>query len=240
MRSLLFALLLAPAALLPAETTATLAKQAAPAAAASSSAAEDSAVVAAEKFLTALEAKNAEMTSLQADFDQVRADASFLDEVRSEGTFWYQAPKKFRASYRDKNSSEIWISEGRFVSYVPKLKQVEIARQAQGEDAGVSQLLLGFGVKVAEIRKIFTFRELRRAEGNVVIEFVSKDVSRSLQFKRIVITFDQATLLPERLELEDQQSVIRMDLKNIRLNPKLKDSIFKEDWPKDVDVVEYD
>lgn len=194
------------------------------------------------EFLQALEEKNAGTESLQANFVQVRTDTIFLDEVRSEGRFWWRSPDLFRASLRSEHDSEIWIRDGKMYEYIPALRQVDVVPQAQGDDAAIHQWLLGFGVKVEEIEKRFAVRVLPDAEteeeGWIAIQFLPREGTRSFEYEDIVIHFDEERVEPRRIALDDGTSLITITLQQVRTNPTIRDQIFQLDWPSNVDVID--
>ncbi|CAN5468830.1 hypothetical protein BH09SUM1_BH09SUM1_21480 [soil metagenome] len=194
---------------------------------------------AALRFLSVLEAKNAETKSLSAEFTQIRTDSVMFDEVKSSGKFWYQSPNKFRASYKSDNSSEIWMDGERMVEHIPSMKQVYIVPMDSGDDAPISQLLLGFGVKVSKIQKLFTIKSAKAPNQSIVsINFISKDLDKTMNFSGIRVDFDRASAKPLTINLQDDQSSITMNLRKIELNPKLKADVFEvpKKWPEGTDV----
>ncbi len=200
----------------------------------------DAAREAAFEFLAKVEEKHKETTSLQAEFVQLREDTVFLEEVRSEGRFWWRSPDLFRASLRSEHDSEIWIRDGKMYEYIPDLRQVDVVEQPEGEDAPLHQWLLGFGAKVEEIEKHFNVRMLPEAEeaGWVAIEFLPREDGRSFEFEEIVIHFHEEDVEPRQIVLDDGLSIITIELRRVRVNPSIRDSVFRLDWPDNVDVVD--
>lgn len=192
-------------------------------------------------FLQRLEKKHAETKTLSAEFNQLRVDHGFMNEVESFGRFWYEAPERFRASYESENSSEIWMLEGKLITYVPKLKQVEVIQQPKGDDAPINQLLLGFGQNVERIQELFGIDWIADAgEGEAQIKFTSKDLSRSMGYDVITITFSEESAEPKKIVLEDPQSTTTVELKKVKINPEISEKRFQTDWPDDTEVLEYD
>ncbi len=201
---------------------------------------EDAAREQALEFLAKLEEKHEETTSLHAQFVQVREDTVFLEEVRSEGQFWWREPELFRATLRSEHDSEIWIRDGNMYEYIPDLRQVDVVPQAQGEDASIHQWLLGFGVKVEQIERNFDVRVLPEAEEPdwLAIEFIPHEDGQRFEFEEVVIHFHEEEAEPRRIVLDDGVSIITIDLRRVRVNPTIRDSVFELDWPEDVDVVD--
>lgn len=191
------------------------------------------------EFLKKVEVKNEELKSLEAEFEQLRVDPIFLDEVESKGRFWYQAPGKFRASYDARHPSEIWIFPDHLVNYSPTIKQVNILPLRQGDDAPINQMLLGFGMKTENILEVFdvAFHEAE-SEDHVAIKFKSLDLDRSLFYERIIIHFEKENAQPVKLFLEDGESEITVTLKSIKRNPTVDPKLFETSWPDDVEIID--
>ncbi len=192
-------------------------------------------------YLHKVEAKNSETKALQAEFRQIRRDILFDDTVRSDGAFWYEAPDRFRASYDSEHGSDIWMMDGKIINYLPDLKQVEIFAQESGEEAPVNQLLLGFGIEVERILKIFevAIDDNLTNKDEIAIVFDSKDLRRSMEFEQITIVFDKESVEPQQLILKNAESIITVYLDHVKLNPKIKEKVFETDWPGDVEVLDY-
>lgn len=191
------------------------------------------------EFLRKVEKKNEELKSLSAEFDQLRVDPIFLDEVESKGKFWYRAPGEFRATYDARHPAEIWIFPDHLINYSPSIKQVDIIPLEQGDDAPINQMLLGFGVKTENILEVFDVG-LKDAEkeDQIAIEFHSRDLERSLFYNRIVIHFQKESAQPAKLFLEDGESEITVTIREVKQNPELDPALFEPKWPDDVEVID--
>jgi len=195
---------------------------------------------AAVEFLRSVQQANEELQTLRAKFDQTRIDLTFGDSIESKGEFWYRAPDLFRASYDAEHSSEIWMMDGQLISYVPANEQVEIIKLKQGEDAPINQLLLGFGVQVDKILEIFDVRLLESEDDDIAsVEFVSKDLARSLEYETITIDFDREDKEPRALKLFQLDNEVTVELKSVKINDDIDDDVFKTNWPDDAEVVTY-
>jgi outer membrane lipoprotein-sorting protein len=193
------------------------------------------------EFLKRVESANQETKTLYAEFEQTREDAMMARKIKSSGKFWYRAPNNFYAEYETEYSSRVWIDGKQAVEYIPRLKQVDIAEVEQGEDAPITQVLLGFGVKVERILRLFEVNELPSPKPDqTAIEFLSKDPGRTMEFDRIVVHFDTKSASPRTLEMEDETGPRVIELKTVRINPSIRDSVFElPKWPDDVEVNRY-
>ncbi|MCC5877736.1 MAG: outer membrane lipoprotein carrier protein LolA [Candidatus Sumerlaeia bacterium] len=191
------------------------------------------------EFLQKVERKNEEIKSLSAEFEQLRVDPIFHDEVESKGKFWYRSPGEFRASYDSRHPAEIWIFPDHLINYSPSIKQVDILPIEQGENAPINQMLLGFGVKTESILEVFDVGLIEaEKDGQVAIEFHSRDLDRSLYYRRIVIHFQEENAEPAKLFLEDGESEITVTIRGVKQNPDLDAALFTPKWPDDVEVID--
>ena len=162
--------------------------------------------------------------------------------ANTHGRFGYKAPDKFRANYEGADdsvsSSRIWMMDGKMYRYVPVLKEAEILHFPKGEEAPINQFLLGFGVKVDEIVKLFDVAVTGQKNNSITISFTSKDLDRSMGYNVIRVTFDEETIKPKKLVLEDNAQMITIRLKDVELNAEIEESVFKTDWPEDVEISE--
>jgi len=199
-------------------------------------------------FLRRVEQKNKELQTLYGKFRQLRVNPMFLEEIKSRGEFWYAKPSKFRCDYATETEPE--PTESRFyllgdqgLYYTPDLNQLEKFRlTGGGDDAPINQMLVGFGVKTEKVLEVFNvrFADNQPAGGKqTVLEFISKDLERSMDFRKITVTFDTEKLEPRRLVMEEEQDVVEIDLEKIEVNPKIPDSRFEQDFPEGVEVIEH-
>jgi len=179
-------------------------------------------------LLTRLEKQNEATRTLTGAFDQFRTDGTFGDKVKSTGKFWYRAPSSYYAEYETEHPSKVWSDEKRLVEYIPSMKQVDVIPMDKGEDAMLTQVLLGFGVKVERILRLFDVAMVAPTSEDVLsVEFLSKDLDKTLDINRIVVSFDEKTLQPRVIEMEDSMNTRVIQLKDVKVNPSIKDSVFE-------------
>jgi len=221
----------------PAATTAATPAVAAPAAAPAPAPAGE-----AMTFLRALEQKNKDLKSLYGSFHQVRLNKMFLEEVQSNGEFWYSKPNRFRCDYHEPSEARFYLLENTGYYYTPELKQVEKFRLEGGDSAPINQMLVGFGLSVDKILDVFnvSLASPQPADkAQIVLDFDSKDTERTLDYKRIRITFDREKLEPRVLEIEEEDDSIKVTLQKIQPNAEVPADQFKTDFPAGVEIVEY-
>ncbi len=193
-------------------------------------------------FLGRLEEKNRGLNSLYGSFHQVRSNKMFLEEIESNGEFWYVKPDQFRCDYHEPSEARFYLLGDTGMYYTPELKQVEKFRLQTGDSAPINQMLVGFGLSVESILDVFTVHvpaEQPEDARLFTVDFVSRDVSRTMDYTRIRITFDREELEPRLLEMEEQEDSVTVRLKKIQPNAEIPEDKFKTDFPADVEIVEY-
>lgn len=193
-------------------------------------------------FMRALEQKNKDLTSLYGSFHQVRINKMFLEEVRSNGEFWYARPNRFRCDYHEPSEARFYLIENTGYYYTPELKQVEKFRLEGGDSAPINQMLVGFGLSVDKILEVFDVALAApqpEDKSQIVVDFNSRDTERTLDYKRIRITFDREKLEPRILEIEEEDDSIKVTLQKIQPNAEVAADRFETKFPAGVEIVEY-
>jgi outer membrane lipoprotein-sorting protein len=198
------------------------------------------------ELLTLLETRYKETQTYQGEFDQVKKSEVFLEEVRSKGKFWYQRTGRFRCEYLPPNAQVNLILDNMAYMYIPEIKQVEIYH-FKSSDSPVKKLnhmLLGFGASVKDVLEVYDVRWLQEEETPEAFALIFKPIHQStteeeFQFEAIKIWVKKDALLPSRLVfIETGGDRTEVTLTNVEFNKKIKDSVFKPDFPKDAEVIE--
>ncbi|MEQ8820245.1 MAG: outer-membrane lipoprotein carrier protein LolA [Sumerlaeia bacterium] len=196
----------------------------------------------AETFLRKIEEKNKDVTTLHGVFEQTRINTMFLDEIHSNGEFWYKKPSKFRCDYYEPTRMSFYMLGNDLTTYTPELKQVEKYTLESGDGAPINQMLVGFGVQTERILELFDVKlaPIQPAEENLlIVDFVSRDLDRTLGYSKITITFDTAELEPMVLVLEEEEDVVTVNLKEVEFNADIPEDKFETKFPEGTEVVEY-
>lgn len=217
---------------------------AAPAAAEAGNGEAAPAVRAPIEFLRAVEERNQGVQTLHGKFSQVRSNEMFLEEIHSEGEFWYARPSQFRADYHTPTLARFYLIGNRGMYYTPELNQLEkfTFRSTNGR-APINQMLVGFGLDTDAVLDVFTVVEADEQPedpGLYAIRFVSKDLERSMEFTRITVTFDRGTFSPRILFMEEQGGdTVKVVLESVEFDADIPADKFNLDFPADVEVIEY-
>lgn len=192
------------------------------------------------EILRQLEEKNRDLKTLHGRFVQIRFNPMFDDRTRSTGEFWYTQPSKFRADYNEPSPAQFFMLGNMMYFYTPEIKQVDRVRIDAGDEGPINYMLVGFGIETERILEVFNVRVLddQSTETEVVIEFISKDTDRTLDFQTIVVTFDREELIPRHMFLQETEDELTIELLEVTVNPEIPSSRYDLDFPDDVTVFE--
>lgn len=200
-----------------------------------------------KELLTLLETRYKETQTYQGEFTQVKKSELFLEEVHSKGKFWYHKTGRFRCEYLPPNAQVNLILDNTAYMYIPEIKQVEVYhfKPTDSPAKRLNRMLLGFGASVKDVLEVYDVRWLPEEETPESFALIFKPIHQStteeedFQFEAIKIWVRKDTLLPSRLVFnETGGDITEVTLTNVELNKKIKDSVFKADFPKDTEVIE--
>jgi len=195
------------------------------------------------ELLTQLEKRYLETNTYFGEFNQLKVSTLLLEEIPSKGRFWYEKPGKFRCEYLPPNEQVNLIVKDTAWVYIPQIKQVEVYH-FRAEDSPIKKLnhmLLGFGVSVKDVLEVYDVRWIPEEEKLDVFAllFKPKKKEEGLSFQAITIWVKKDSLTPKRLVfLEDGEDTTEITLNSVEFNKKIKESIFKPDFPRDAEVIE--
>jgi outer membrane lipoprotein-sorting protein len=191
------------------------------------------------EFLRRLEEKNAGLKSLHSKFLQVRSSSIFLEKIESRGEFWYQHPSLFRCDYYEPSELRYYLIKNTAYIYTPELNQVDEATMDSGDGAAINQLLVGFGLDVDLILEVFDVNYAHQQPANddrLAVDFVSKDLDRSLGYSSIRVEFDRESLDPKLLEMEQEDETVTVRLESVVRDVEIDPVKFKAEFPPTVEI----
>lgn len=200
------------------------------------------------ELLKKIEDKYRDTKTFFGRFEQVKISELFLEEIHSEGEFWYRKPGLFRCEYLPPNAQVNLIIENKAYVYIPEIKQVEIYH-FKNEDSPVKKLnhmLLGFGVSVKDVLDVYDVFSIpgEETEDSFALLFKLRKMEEGFNFESIRIWFKKKSLLPFRLAFQEPGTSdapgdrTEIDLKKVEFNNKIKPSVFEPVFPKDAEVIE--
>jgi outer membrane lipoprotein carrier protein len=179
-----------------------------------------------------LDAFLANVSTLQAEFEQSLFDAGKGQTTRLAGTFYLKRPGKFRWDYTEPkgqlvvaDGSTVWLVEG-------DLDQV-YQRSQSAALRGTPALLLAEKMSIDENFEVI---ELGSAQGLDWLELVPTD--KESQFARVLLAFGGDDL--KRMELVDNfGQVSRFSFREVRRNVPLEAGLFEFKPPPSMQIFQH-
>ena len=189
----------------------------------------------AEQILKRAERTYSETRSLQADFVQhVRVPLLGSDQ-RSRGTLYLKRPDRFLMRFSDPAGDRI-VADGRFFwMYYPSTDRKQVIRSAIKEGFHQADFQREF-LANPSARYVATLAGSENVGGRRthVLRLVPR---RASPYKQVRLWVDATDFTIRRFEMtEENESVRRIDLSNIRRNQALPDSLFRFDPPRGTQV----
>lgn len=195
-------------------------------------------------FLSKLEEKYKQIEMISGEFKQLKRSTLFLEEINSQGRFYFKKPGKFRCDYLPPNESVNIIVDNTAWIYVPEIKQVEkyYLGKSSSKVVQLNQLLLGFGASVKDIQEVYAIKVVEKDDANnsLVIKFILREPSEELNFEAITIWFNTKELMVKKVlidEMGDDETII--EITRVELNKPIAESLFRLYFPKDVEIIEH-
>ena len=179
-----------------------------------------------------LDAFLANVSTLQAEFEQSLFDASKGKTTRLQGTFYLQRPGRFRWDYTEPKG-QLVVADGRTVWLVEG--DLEQVYQRSQSDAlrGTPALLLAEKMSIDEH---FEVVDIGAAQGLDWLELIPKD--KESQFARVLLAFGGTDL--RRMELVDNYGqVSRFTFGDLRRNVPLKEDLFEFKPPPSMQIFQH-
>jgi outer membrane lipoprotein carrier protein len=179
-----------------------------------------------------LDAFLANVSTLQAEFEQSLFDASKGQSVHLAGTFYLQRPGKFRWDYTEPKG-QLVVADGRTV-WLVEADLEQVYQRSQSEALrGTPALLLAEQMSIDEQ---FEVVELGAAQGLDWLELIPKD--KESQFARVLLAFAGAELT--RMELVDNfGQVSRFSFRDVRRNQPLNAGLFEFKVPAHMQIFQH-
>ena len=181
------------------------------------------------------------MKNFSSDFEQTTLVGG--KKRTAVGKLTFQKPNMVRQEYYEspssKKVSQLIVSDGKsLVSYTPMIKQA--TKQEIGKN---EEILPGFGQSLENFEKNYNLKlikdELAEKKGVHCIELTPKKTEETLIFDAIQIWVRDEDSIPVQIMYKDvkNEATFFFSFKNIKLNDKLDDSVFKFTIPTGIQVI---
>jgi outer membrane lipoprotein-sorting protein len=180
--------------------------------------------------------------SAQADTERTHVTVIVNDKDISSGKFYYVRQGKeprVRLDLTKPAVQQLLIDKGKLQLYIPNLKQVQEASLGQHQDKVELIMALGFGQSSEELKKNFSVSlgkdDMTDGRKATILELAPKN---STMFKSVRMWMDQEKWVSIRIDTtEASGDYMIVKFSNVRINPRIPNSVFDLKLPKDVRVL---
>jgi outer membrane lipoprotein-sorting protein len=202
------------------------------------SAAQTTAKWTTESVLEMMDKSAKDFRSLTADIENVKYTAVVQDKSTETGQIWVRHDQKMRIEFTKPEGRTILRTGDSLFLYNPKLNRVEDYDLGKNRAMVDQYIRLGFGTKSEDLKKSYlvtvTGEEQLDNRKAIVVELTPKADQIRSQITRIQMWIDEASWLPIQQKIYETGSgdYILFHYTGMMKNLKIKDSKFKQDWPK--------
>ncbi|HHT9153946.1 MAG TPA: LolA family protein [Candidatus Hypogeohydataceae bacterium YC40] len=195
-----------------------------------------------ESVLDEIERASGNFTSMEAEVTYTRSIVLLDEEDVSYGKVQYKKPKKLRMEFKSPKD-EVDIADGECLwIYHPQGKQVEKYRLAKGDTKELDFFQFGYEGSVKTAKENYVIELVSGGGGDMpyILKLTPKEMNPPPQYSEIRLWIEEGPWLPVRMELYESggEVINRIELRDIKLNKTLKESLFQFTVPEGVEVVE--
>jgi len=180
----------------------------------------------------------AEVRSLQADFVQRTENPLLRRTITSRGTIYQRRPDRFLMRFSEPEGDVIVSDGGHIWVYYPSVDEKQVVRMPAGAGGagGVDLQAQFLGDPMKRFTPTYEGREEVAGRSAYV---VTLDPREPVGYRRLKVWIDARDHLVRRFELtEENGSVRRFELTNLRINPSLGEELFRFTPPAGAHVVD--
>jgi outer membrane lipoprotein-sorting protein len=179
--------------------------------------------------------------STQADIERTHVTVLVNDKDVSTGKFYYTRRGKeprLRLDLTKPANEQLLIDKGKLQLYRPNLKTVQETLLGPHENKVEMLMALGFGQSSGDLKKNFDVslggEEAVDGRKTVVLELKPKDTK---MFKSVRLWMDPEKWVAAQIKTTEQSGdYLVVKFTNVKMNPRLSESVFDLKLPKDVRV----
>lgn len=191
----------------------------------------------AARILTRAAERYGALRSLQADFTMRLENPLLRSTIASAGVLYQQRPDRLLLRFTDPDGDVI-VSDGEyFWVYYPSVNAEQVMRSpaAQGERSGVDLQAQFLGNPVERFHYTLEGTERVGERSAWRMQLVPRE---RVGYRSLRVWLDQRDYLARRFEItEDNGSIRRFELRNVRVNPDLADALFRFQPPSGARVI---
>jgi len=203
-----------------------------------------------EEILAGMQKAYDKVTTITAQLKMVTISLIFDEKSQRQGRIYLKKPYEFRWDIERPYEKKFYLNRERAIEYFPDKKLAKIhnlsneeERICQSPSRTVALAILESPKKLKEYFKIRLKGKSADQEEKkeyYVLELVPKDDSVETDYDRMIFYVNCKTWIPERMEAyEGDESEHRFTFYKIKLNKRIKNSIFEFKRTKDMTIDEY-
>jgi outer membrane lipoprotein-sorting protein len=196
-----------------------------------------------EAVIAELDQAAKQFRGLTADVERTKVTVVVNDRSTESGQIFVRHDEKMRIELTKPDVRTILRSGDTLWIYVPKTKRLEEYDLGKHREVVEQLLLLGLGSSGHDLNKHYLLtlfsEETLDGKKTLVLELTPKDEKMRGQIARIHLWIDLSSWLAVQQKFFETgtEDYFIIHYSNIVRNPKLPDSKFKPDWPKDVHAI---
>ena len=180
--------------------------------------------------------------SVDANIERTHVTIVVNDKDVSSGKFYYTKRGKeprVKLEIQKPMTQYLLIDRGKLQMYTPSLKQVQETSLSGRQEKIEMFMALGFGQSSADLKKNFDVslagEEVIDGKKTAVLELKPKNTT---MFRSVRLWLDQQKWVSVQIRTtESSGDYLTVRFTNIKLNPKIPESVFDLKLPKDVNVL---
>jgi outer membrane lipoprotein-sorting protein len=196
------------------------------------------------KVLALIDQAGKSLVDLSADVTQTKVTLVVNDTSTETGKLYLKRTKnnnRTRLDYEKPEAKTLLIDKGKVLIYEPKIKRLQEIDLGKNR-AQAEFLLTGVGQSSTSLTNsynvLFLKEETVKGHKTSLLELKPKSDKVSSMFSKIWLWVDHASGLPIQTRLtESSGDYLTFQLDNIKVNPKLPDTLFKLDIPSGVERI---
>jgi outer membrane lipoprotein-sorting protein len=196
-----------------------------------------------ESVLEELDLAAKDFRILTADVERTKVTVVVNDRSTESGQIFVRRDEKMRIEMTKPDARTILRNGDTLWIYVPKTKRLEEYDLGKHRGLVDQLLLLGLGSKGGELKSHYLLtvhsEETLDSKKTVLLELTPKDPKIRSQIARIQLWIDLSNwiAIQQKFFETGTEDYFIIHYTNLVRNPKLPDSKFKQDWPKDVRAI---
>ena len=198
-----------------------------------------------QDIIDKIQAFDSKLKAFKADFQEIRHFAYDPEKEVLSGKLYYAKPSCIRWDYLSPSKKEMVLTEKKGWIYIPDINQVQLFN-IKGK-VKISSLPIGLRGPSKDIRKNYQINisEVKQ-EGSAplfLMELLPREGSEaSVYYTYIRLWLRSRRWIPaEKIELKEiAGDTVIYQLNNIEINPKLSSKLFDDNFPADVEIVNYE